>query len=604
MMKTKNINKILILCCSLFFIQCTDEALDKTDLGAISADVIWSDPHLAEGFVNNIYVRSLPGWNVNASKITDDAQGTEAIMYGEAQPGSQNIYGGSYTTIKDINILLRDVGTGTIPVDDQNLMKGQALFFRAYLYFRLVSTYGGVPLIVEVKDQSDVEALKVPRNKTSEVMAQIITDINAAIVALPPSYGDDSDYGRITKGAAMAMKGRILLHYASEQFDPTQSAGRWQAALDANNAALTHVESQGKGLHSDYAELWFEEGNSNVEAIMARNYSLDKSHNREAGCRPFIVGTNGESYDKPTKGLVDAFPMKDGKAIDDVSSAYIYDATALWLNRDPRFEASIAWNGSIWPLNNPAPMRTSDLEWTFAESAIEGQSDSRITATSFNCRKAVDGTLEGGAASLSSPTDWIEIRFTEVLLNLAEASNEVGSTAIAYDVLTQIRNRAGIDAGVDNLYGIPAGLDQAGMRDVIMLERRLELVFEGKRSQDLRRRRMYSTLNGTRRFGYQIIKTAAFDALSGTELVLDDRVALETAVLDGSIDLDDPAVYNTYFETNLRSLERFGSVNDLGDPINYLDQYYFYDIPQGDLDKNINLTQTAGWPGGTFDPLQ
>lgn len=601
-MKTKNISKIWILC-SLLFVQCSKDVLDKKDLGAIGSDVIWNDPHLAEGFVNNIYSRALPGWDVNASKITDDAQGTSALMYGEANPGSQTRYEGDYNVIKDINLLLRDVGSGAIEVSDQDLMKAQAVFFRAYLYFRLVSTYGGVPLVLEVKDQSDVEALQVPRNKTSECMAQILVDLDAAIAGLPDEY-DASDFGRITKGAAMAFKGRVLLHYASEQFDPTQSENRWQAAFDANDAAITYLESIGKGLHPDYANLWFEEGGSNVEAIMVRNYSLDRPHNREAGCRPFIVGTNGESYDKPTKELVDAFPMKDGKAIDDATGAYTYDTTTFWLNRDPRFEATIAWNGSIWPLNNPAPNRTSDIEWTFQESAIEGQADSRITATSFNCRKAVDGTLEGGAASLSSPTDWIEIRFAEVLLNMAEAANEVGNSATAYDALTQIRSRAGIEEGADNLYGLQAGMSQDQLRDAIMLERRLELVFEGKRSADLRRRRMYAdVLNGTHRFGYEILRTGAFDALSPTDEILDDRKVLEEGVLDGSIDLDDPSVYNTYFQTNLRSLERFGSVLDDGDPINFLDNYYFYDIPQGVLDKNPNLQQTAGWPGGNFDPL-
>lgn len=170
--------------------------------------------------------------------------------------------------------------------------------------------------------------------------------------------------------------------------------------------------------------------------------------------------------------------------------------------------------------------------------------------------------------------------------------------------MVEIRDRAGIEAGGDNLYGLQAGMSQDQLRDAIMLERRLELVFEGKRSADLRRRRMYATvLNGTHRFGYEILRTAAFDALSPTDEILDDRKALEEGVLDGSINLNDPAVYNTYFETNLRSLERFGSVLENGDPINYLDNYYFYDIPQAVLDKNINLEQTAGWPGGSFDPL-
>ena len=603
-MKTKYINKFVIIC-FLLFASCSQDPLDKRPLGAISEDVVWNDENLAKGFLNNIYDDALPGWPTTASQQSDDAHGQNSVIYGEAQPGSQDIYGNMYQTIKDINLLLANIDTGTIDVEAQNLMVGQAMFFRAYLYFRLVSTYGGVPLVLEVKDKSDVDVLRVPRNKTSECIAQILKDLDEAASLLPEVYEDaGSDYGRITKGAVMAYKGRVLLHYASEQFDPAQDKGRWQAAYDANKTAKTTLEANGKGLHPSFVDLWFDESDANPEAVMIKRYNLDLSHIRDAGVRPFIVGTNGESYDKATLNLVESFPMKDGRSIDDAASTYTYDPTTFWLNRDPRFEATIAWNGSDWPLNNPAPNRTSDLEWTFDESAIEAQANSRISPTSFSNRKAVDGSIEGGAASLSSPTDWIEIRFAEVLLNLAEAANEVGQTAEAYDILMLVRARAGIDAGGDNLYGLQAGMGPDQMRDAIMLERRLEFVGEGKRSSDLRRRRMYGTINGTHRTGYRITRTAAFDALNPSAEILDDRIALEEGILDGSIDLNDPVVYNTYFTTELKSVERFGSITDDGDPINYLEHYYFFDIPQDDLNKNPKLEQTSGWPGGNFDPLQ
>ena len=85
---------------------------------------------------------------------------------------------------------------------------------------------------------------------------------------------------------------------------------------------------------------------------------------------------------------------------------------------------------------------------------------------------------------------------------------------------------------------------------------------------------------------------------------MDDRIVLENGVLDGSINLDDPAVYNTYFIVEEQSVERFGNLVDSGDPINYQDNYYFFDIPQDDMNKNPKLEQTSGWPGGSFDPLQ
>lgn len=603
-MKLKNINKLAILC-FLCLTHCSEDPLDKKPLGAISEDVVWNDENLANGFLNNIYSRALPGWDNTASQLSDDAHGENSFMYGEAQPGSMGIYSNSYTTIKDINLLLAKVGTGSLSAEAQDLMTGQALFFRAHLYFRLVSAYGGVPLILEVKDKSDIAALQVPRNKTSECIAQILSDLDEAVELLPHSYPDPGkDYGRITKAAALAYKGRVLLNYASEQFDPAQDKGRWQAAYDANTAALAMLSEDGKGLHPNFSELWFDETDGNPEAVMIKRYTLDQSHRRDAGCRPFIVGTDGESFNKPTRSLVDAFPMKDGKAIDDATSAYSYDPTVLWVDRDPRFEASIAWNSAVWSLNDPAPNRTSDLEWSFQQSAIEGQADARITPTSFSCRKAIDGSIEGGAASLSSPTDWIEIRFAEVLLNWAEAANEIGLSGEAYTALVQIRERAGLEPGGDGLYGLQAGMDMDALRNAIMLERRLELAFEGKRSSDLRRRRMYDIINGSVRQGYRITKTNAFDALDPSNEILDDRIALEQGVLNGSIDLNDPIVYNTYFTTELRSVERFGSILENGVAINYLDQYYFFDIPQNDLNKNPNLEQTNGWPGGSFDPLQ
>src|SRR5690606_31071241 len=312
------------------------------------------------------YSRALPSWDNTASQLSDDAHGENSFMYGEAQPGSMGIYSNSYTTIKDINLLLAKVGTGSLSAEAQDLMTGQALFFRAHLYFRLVSAYGGVPLILEVKDKSDIAALQVPRNKTSECIAQILSDLDEAVELLPHSYPDPGkDYGRITKAAALAYKGRVLLNYASEQFDPAQDKGRWQAAYDANTAALAMLSEDGKGLHPNFSELWFDETDGNPEAVMIKRYTLDQSHRRDAGCRPFIVGTDGESFNKPTRSLVDAFPMKDGKAIDDATCAYSYDPTVLWVDRDPRFEASIAWNSAVWSLNDPAPNRTSDLEWSF-----------------------------------------------------------------------------------------------------------------------------------------------------------------------------------------------------------------------------------------------
>lgn len=584
----------------LVLVNC-DDVLDKSDLSAIDNANVWNDESLAEGFLNEIYDIGLTGWSNGASSNSDDAIGRTGLMYGEVISDSQRGYSGLYGQIKNINLLLENIVAGSLSLDIQESLAAQALFFRAKHYFSLVTTYGGVPLVLKLSTLED--DLEIPRNKTSECIAQIIIDLDNAIAKLPVEYADaGSDYGRITKGAAMAFKAKVLLFYASEQFDPNQTAGRWQVAYDAIKTAKNHLEANGKGLYGNYEDLWFDESNANSEAIIIRRHTTDKEHSRDAGVRPFVVGTNGESWDKPTIDIANAYPMKDGKGIDDLSSVYTYNTTVFWENRDPRFKANFAYNGVNWALNDPAPQTTSELIWTFLGSQIEAQADSRITPSGLLCRKAVDGTIQGGSPTQNGTTDWIEMRFAEVLLFFAEAANETDKISEAYDVLTDIRNRAGIDSGT-GFYGLKEGMSKDEMRIAILLERRLELVFEGKRSSDLRRRRMYSTLNGTIRRGYIIQRTAAFDALDPSNEILDDRIALENSVLNGSIDLSDPAVYDTYFTTIITSLERDGNSLDDGTPINYQDEYYFYDLPQSALNSNPNLEQTSGW-GGTFDPLQ
>ncbi len=128
-------------------------------------------------------------------------------------------------------------------------------------------------------------------------------------------------------------------------------------------------------------------------------------------------------------------------------------------------------------------------------------------------------------------------------------------------------------------------MDKAEMREAILLERRLELAFEGKRPQDMRRRRLYGDLNGTKRHGL----TVNLIGFGG------DKSDFLEAFGAGSVDLDNN--YDTYFNDVVKDL-------DLQNTINYKNEYYFYAIPQTHLEKNKNLAQTQGWDGGTFDPLQ
>jgi hypothetical protein len=596
---------ILLAFLPILLVQCK-KVLDKTNLSLITSDKVLNDPALAAAHLNLIYRSSTPGWAAGASASSDEGPGSGTLMYGRVQDNSQTFYQTAYQNIRQINIFLEAVKAGTIEKPVADPMIGQALFFRSIVYWQLATTYGGVPLVLNTLKPND--EFDLPRASTSQTVTQILKDLDDAIALLPDRYSDNNaDFGRITKGAAMAVKGRILLHYASEQFDPTQSKNRWQAAYDALVAAKTNLDANGKGLNASFSNLWFDPPSANKEIIWVRLYNADASHSRDASVRPYQPGFGGGRVDNATKSLADAFPMKDGKKISDPTSAYAYDPVAFWKNRDPRFAATLVWNGANWPIKDPSPFKTSAIYWSFQNNTSVPEADNNgVTRTGFQTRKGVRVDYDHNQARLST-VPWIEMRYAELLLNLAEAANEIGKGTEALTHLTAIRQRAGIE-NTNGRYGLDAGLeaDKTAMRDAILNERRIELAFENKRPVDMRRRRLYGTLNGTERMGYFITKTPAFDALvTSDNSFLSDRMALENLVLAGTVDLNNPAVYQTYFTTQVYSVEEGSNIpGQIGVKINYLDKYYFFDIPQAFINQNPKLKQTNGWPGGSFDPLQ
>jgi hypothetical protein len=363
----------------------------------------------------------------------------------------------------------------------------------------------------------------------------------------------------------MAVKGRVLLYYASPQFNRTGDLTRWQNAYDANLAARDYLASHGFGLYGDFAQLWFVD--MNKEAIFVRRYSYPISvHNWAAATRPLDVSQGATGANRPTLEMVNAFPMRDGRPI---AGNPAYDTLSFWKNRDPRFYATIAYNGTVWELNGVADRR----QWTYV-----GAESNNPTPSGFYTRKAVN-PADDAFAAFNGQTQWIELRYAEVLMNLAEAANAIGNTQVAYDQIIALRTRAGIDPGA-GLYGLDAGMSGAQMQDAILRERQIEFAYEAKRHWDLRRNMLFeSLLNGARRHGLKI-----------TLLV---PAATWNPVRD-TVHLD--ATYGQYFAHQVISL-------DPQFTIAWKPNYYFYAIPQGHIDSNKNLQQTMGW-GGTFDPLQ
>src|SRR3954466_12318507 len=213
-------DKLLVFIIGCITIGSCTKVLDKKNLNAIDEGDVWNDIELATAAINAIYVQSLPGWTTEYADYSDESDGGGSFMYGQLTENSVNYW--PYDTIRNINVLLANIDKGRLKDADKRLLKGQAFFFRGWQYFEMAKRYGGVPLILEPQELTD--DLFVERATTSATFAQILKDLDSAIAYLPTiAAGAGANDGHVHKGTALAVKGRVLLYYASPQFDPTEA---------------------------------------------------------------------------------------------------------------------------------------------------------------------------------------------------------------------------------------------------------------------------------------------------------------------------------------------------------------------------------------------
>jgi hypothetical protein len=537
--------KLLICISILTGLTACSKILDKTDLSGID-ERTWDTESTATLYLNRLYDISMPTWpNLSGSAglptaihdLSDDYNGGEAkIWFGQLSADNiTDFFGGNasnnaWAYIRKINILLTQIEGGALEPAVKAKIKAQAYFLRGWIYFQLVKLYGGVPYISHPQDWV-TEDLLVKRNKTSECIDSIARDFDMAS-SLPASWGS-TDRGRITRGAALGIKGRMLLFWASPQFNPANDVARWERAYKANRAAYDTLLLDGYALFPSFANVWLDEGSGNKEVIMLRSFDgANKASTFEDAARPNSESNGGGGSYQPTLDLVNVFPMKSGLNVTDEDSGY--DSVYYWKNRDPRFDATIAYNGCVWALSN----KTGRKQWSYT-----GVTDdkNKPTVTGFYCRKGLNTATIKDNTKLGK-TDWIELRLAEVMLNLAECANATGRTQEAYDMLIAIRKRAGITAGENAMYGLKASMTQTEMFSAIIRERRIELAFEGKRYDDLRRNKLFDQLNGTRR---SILKIAVKAPFTVKDLEKPDAAGI---MLRDLIDINGPD-YTTYFTT-------------------------------------------------------
>ena len=490
--------KIFITCAAILalFSSCTS-VLDKEDLSSISEDKVWVDKTLTTAFLNALYV-SIPSWDTAAADATDEATGGGNWTQGTTTPDNMSDTKDSaptwywpYSDIRNCNIFIQNAQNPEVCTIDRELadrLTYEARFIRAYLYFEMVKRYGGVPLITIPQEMTD--DLYVKRNSTKECFDFIIDELKACAEGLPDSHSAE-DLGRVTKGAAKAFLGRVFLFRASPQFNPNNNNEHWQTAYNYNKETLNYLIGQGHALYDDYGKLFLDE--MNKEVIFAIRYeNPTRTQKRDATVRPITFSMNNTGGNHPTQEVIDRFPTIDG-------GTYTYadwekegkDIFALWENRDKRFYATIVYQGVTY--FNTVMELNENAQNDYAYGKNVG------SKTGYYSRKAIDESLSVTDCQKSG-TDYIDIRLAEVMLNYAEAAVEVGKTNEAFDMLKQIRKRAGINETSSNpemkgkVYGLNPNMNQTEMREAVREERFIELLFEQKRLWDMRRWMIYDKL--------------------------------------------------------------------------------------------------------------
>ncbi len=419
-------------------------------------------------------------------------------------------------------------------VNDIGWLRAEAVVLRAYFYFELIKRYGGVPIIRDVLDADDAPIL--PRNSYAECVAFIVEELDRVTPALRDSWRNFQSnrfLGRITKGAALALKSRVLLYAASPLNNPSANVGPW---AEAAQAAHDVIVLNSYALAGNYRDLF--RAVDNNEFILERRYAA--SNTLERGSYPvgFEGATGGTN---PAQNLVDAYETINGLSIAEDPA---YDDQQPYAGRDPRLLMTIIVN------NTSYKGRTVET-W---DGGLDGRGKPRATETGYYLKKFVDEGLDL-LQNRTSVHNWIYFRYAEILLNYAEAMNEAygpdavpaGFTLSAREAANRVRQRAGVDMPtIDDV-------SKDAFRVRLRNERRVELAFEEHRFWDVRR--------------WAIGEQALGQPIKGVRIT---RQANGTFVYD----YPEQAVQTRVFDSKM----------------------YHYPIPRVEVEKtNGILTQNTGW---------
>lgn len=468
----KTINTIFCLLAGWMLTGCESDLLETIPNDRISSEIFWKTEKDATLAANAIYpylgnAEKYFSWDgISDIGFNSVPQSPESfILKGQYDALNSRVSGewtSSYAGIRAANVFMENVdGVEVIDQDLIDRLKGEVKTLRAYLYIKLATLYGDVPLIT--RELTLEESKAVARAPVAEVWDFVATELTEAAALLHDKTGEK---GRITEGAALGLKARAMLY-----------TGRY---AEAAQAAKTVMDLHVYSIYPSYEKLFTYAAENNAEVILDVEYVKDVYSNNVF----FIMGPfsqkNSQGRFVPTANLVDAYAMRNGKDITDPSSGF--DAHDPYADRDPRLRYSVFVPGDKLPdgktYNSRPGSGTADAVGYSFQS----------TNTGFNLKKYIN--KEDLELPSNGGINIILMRYAEILLTYAEAkieANDMDQSVL--NAINEVRARSDVDMPLLTSIG-----SQEEMRKIVRKERLVELAFEGLRLADIRRWRIAETV--------------------------------------------------------------------------------------------------------------
>lgn len=441
------ISAIFLLC----IIGCNDSFLDRAPKDQLTDESYWSTEEDVTKYTTSLYSYTLDPVNyiLMTDSYTDnavpvhiyDAQGE--ISSGTATSSTRyfaETWDSQFKGIRRCNVFLENIEKVSMNEDKKQIYIGEVKFLRAFFYTTLVRLFGGVPIMTHPLELNETIP---PRDSAEDVYSFIVKDLDEAAQLLPLEREEQSEIGRATKGAALSLKAIISTYFNKYEI----------AAQTAKQVMDLGVY----GLVDNYEKLFQPAYENSKEVIFDHQYLENAKDMTEGSLIDQAFGpqtSSGWEALSPTQDLVDAYQCKDGLPI---TKSPLYDSEKPYDNRDPRLGYTILWEGA-----------------TFAGKVYKPQTGAaNATRTGYTFRKYINPENDG--CTRPGWTNFIYMRYAEILLSYAEAQNEIkGPDQSVYDAVNQVRQRPSVE-----MPPLPSGLTKEQMRIAIRHERRVEFAFEG-----------------------------------------------------------------------------------------------------------------------------